>query len=159
MCSHIIDWDVTGEYVFALTATQPPLAAKPLEWAPGALKALQSLEPDVKQDFGFNLRLIQQGKEPGWFKPLAGFGPRVYELLVNHDTDTYRCVYTIRFEKAVYVVDAFKKKSKRGSEIPKEDDERIRARLKAAEADYKTRYEKENRDGTSGKAPRTRRSR
>lgn len=144
-----------------MTAAQPPAGnGKPLEWAPGALKALQSLAPDVKQDyFGFNLRLIQQGKEPGWFKPLTGYGPRVYELLMDHDTDTYRCVYTIRFEKAVYVIDAFKKKSKRGSEIPKEDDERIRARLKAAEADYKAKYEKENTDGTQGKAERTRRSR
>lgn len=125
---------------------------KPLEWAPGALKALQSLDPDVKQDFGYNLRLIQMGKDPaGWFKPLTGLGPRVYELLMDHDTDTYRCIYTIRFEKAVYVIDAFKKKSKRGGELPKEDRERINARLKLAEADYKAKYEKESEDGKQSK--------
>ena len=130
---------------------------KPLEWAPGALKALQGLDPVVKQDLGYNLRLVQKGLEPGWFKPLNGYGARVYELLVDYDTDTYRCVYTVRFPKAVYVLDAFKKKSKRGSEVPKEIDERIRARLKAVEAHYKANYEKEGDNGDQAPAKPSRR--
>lgn len=129
---------------------------KPLEWSPGALKALQALPPEVKQDVGYNLRLVQKGQDPGWFKPLTGYGARVYELLIDHDTDTYRCIYTVRFAKAVYVIDAFMKKSKRGSEVPKEIDERIRSRLKAAEADYKAKYEKESDDGDQGKQGRAR---
>lgn len=113
---------------------------------------MQDLASEVKQDFGYNLRLVQQGKEPGAFKPLTkGFGPKVYELLVDYDKDTFRCIYTIRFEKAVYVVDAFKKKSKTGIGLSKEDQARIQARLKSAEADYKAKYEKESEHGNQGK--------
>jgi phage-related protein len=41
------------------------------------------------------------------------------------------------------VLHAFKKKSKRGIATPKGDVELIKRRLKAAEADYATRFRKE----------------
>ena len=47
---------------------------------------------------------------------------------------TYRAVYTVKFEDAVFVLHYFQKKSKRGIATPKEDIDIIRARLKVAEA-------------------------
>lgn len=47
---------------------------------------------------------------------------------------TYRAVYTVKFEEAVFVLHCFQKKSKRGSETPKEDMDIVRTRLKVAEA-------------------------
>lgn len=41
----------------------------------------------------------------------------------------------MRFESAVYVLHAFKKKSKRGIKTPQSDIELIKRRLKDAEAD------------------------
>jgi len=62
---------------------------------------------------------------------------------VEDDADgTYRAVYTIRFQEAVFVVHCFQKKSKSGIATPKKDMEIIRLRLKAAEA-----MAKEIRDG------------
>ena len=52
----------------------------------------------------------------------------------DHDGDTYRCVYTVRLEHAVYVLHAFKKKSKRGAETPRHDIDLVRSRLREAEA-------------------------
>ena len=49
---------------------------------------------------------------------------------------------TVKFATAVYVLHAFQKKSKSGIKTPTEDMELIQRRLKAAEADYKTRLEK-----------------
>ena len=46
---------------------------------------------------------------------------------------TYRTVYTVKFEEAVFVLHCFQKKSKRGIATPKEDMNIIRARLKVAE--------------------------
>ena len=63
--------------------------------------------------------------------------------VVEDDADgTYRAVYTIRFQEAVFVVHCFQKKSKSGIATPKKDMEIIRLRLKAAEA-----MAKEIRDG------------
>lgn len=57
------------------------------------------------------------------------------ELIEDHDGDTYRAVYTVRFETAIYVLHSFKKKSKRGIKTPQGDVELIRRRLRDAEAD------------------------
>ena len=63
--------------------------------------------------------------------------------VVEDDADgTYRAVYTIRFQEAVFVLHCFQKKSKSGIATPKKDMEIIRLRLKAAEA-----MAKEIRDG------------
>lgn len=51
-------------------------------------------------------------------------------MVKDHDTDTYRAVYTARFADRVYVLHCFKKKSSRQSELPKRDRETIEARLR-----------------------------
>jgi phage-related protein len=47
--------------------------------------------------------------------------------------DACRAVCTVRFEGAVYALDAFQKKSKKGIATSKADLDRIQARLKRAE--------------------------
>ncbi len=54
---------------------------------------------------------------------------------MEYDRDgTDRAVYTVKFAHAVFVLQCFNKKSKRGIETPKADMEMIHARLKMAEA-------------------------
>lgn len=73
-------------------------------------------------------------------KPLKGFGgSSVLEVVASHDTDSYRAVYTVRFEDAIYILHAFQKKAKRGIRTPQKDLELIKQRLRAAESDYKRR--------------------
>ncbi len=67
------------------------------------------------------------------------------ELVGSFDGDAFRAVYTVRFEEAVYVLHAFKKKSKRGIETPKQDIELIKRRLRDAELDHAERFKKEKK--------------
>lgn len=70
-------------------------------------------------------------------KPLKGFtGAGVLEVCEDHQGDTFRAVYTVRFENAVYVLHAFQKKSKKGISTPKDDIDLVVRRLKTAEEDY-----------------------
>ncbi len=70
---------------------------------------------------------------------MKGFhGASVLEVVDDFDGDTYRAVYTVRFKEVVYVLHAFQKKSKRRGETPKSDLDLIKARLKFAEADFKS---------------------
>ena len=55
------------------------------------------------------------------------------ELIDNFDGDTYRAVYTVKFEEAVYVLHCFMKKSTHGVSTPKRDLATIERRLKIAE--------------------------
>ena len=75
----------------------------------------------------------------------AELGSGVVELVEDFAGDTYRAVYTVRFSAAVYVLHAFKKKSKRGRKTPQSDVDLIKRRLTEAERDYAQRYEKERK--------------
>ena len=73
-------------------------------------------------------------------KPMKGFGgSKVTEIVADHDSGTYRSVYTVQFRRIVYVLHAFQKKSKQGIATPRRDLELIRSRLEDAERDYKRR--------------------
>jgi len=78
---------------------------------------------------------------------LKGFGGAgVLEVVENDVGGTYRAVYTVKFEEAVFVLHCFQKKSKQGIATPRADIEIINARLKLAEAvAQELRDEKANR--------------
>ena len=101
----------------------------------GELEAnLLSLPEPVVDLFGFALYLAQDGRKHEQAKPLRGFGSAgVLEVVEDWDRSTYRAVYTVRFERAVFVLHVFQKKSKRGAATPKADIDLIRERLRAAE--------------------------
>jgi phage-related protein len=61
------------------------------------------------------------------------------EIVAPYDGDTWRAVYTVRFEDAVYVLHAFQKKSKAGIATPKRHLDIVRQRLSDAERDYRER--------------------
>ena len=87
---------------------------KPVEWM-GASKADLKRFPDpVQGRMGFAIYRAQLGRQHRDAKPLKGFGSGVVEVVARHDGDTFRAVYTVRFEAAVYVLHAFQKKAKRG---------------------------------------------
>ena len=55
-------------------------------------------------------------------------------MVEDDEGGTYRAVYTVRFDEAVFVLHCFQKKSKSGIATPTQDMTIIRARLKVAEA-------------------------
>ena len=106
----------------------------PLHWVGSSKRDLLSLPAPVVDLFGFALYLAQDGRKHEQAKPLSGFGSAgVLEVVEDWDRSTYRAVYTVRFEGAVFVLHMFQKKSKRGAATPKADIDLIRERLKFAE--------------------------
>jgi phage-related protein len=118
-----------------------PRPATPVRWIASSRRDYGEFPEDVQSAFGYGLFLAQTGQHPPNAKPLKGLGSGVVELIDDFDGDTYRAVYTVKFANAVYVLHAFKKKSKRGSKTPKQDIELIGQRLKAAEAHHDAEYE------------------
>ncbi len=110
---------------------------KPVHWVGSSREDLKSFPTEVKRDIGFALDTAQRGHKHPSAKPLQGFGgASVLEIVENHDGDTYRAVYTVRFAEAIYVLHCFQKKSKRGIKTPKKELDLIAARLKKAQEDY-----------------------
>ena len=80
------------------------------------------------------------GQEDPAAKALKGFGGRsLLEIVTHYDGNTWRTVYTVRFDDAVYVLHAFQKKSKAGVATPKKEIDLVRRRLADAERDRRSR--------------------
>ncbi|MBY0522706.1 MAG: type II toxin-antitoxin system RelE/ParE family toxin [Gemmataceae bacterium] len=111
---------------------------KPLFWIASSKADLRAFPVEVRGMMGFALYQAQQGEKHVSAKPLKGFGGAgVLEIVEDDHGSTFRGVYSVKFAGAVYVLDAFRKKSKKGSKTPQRDIDRIKKRLKAAEEHHK----------------------
>jgi phage-related protein len=121
---------------------------RPLLWIASSKRDYRKFPARVQDTLGFELFLAQTGQHPSSAKPLKGFGSSTVELVEDFDGDTYRAVYTVRFSEAVYVLHAFKKKSKRGIKTPRGDIDLIKRRLKDAEHDHAQRFQRRASHGS-----------
>jgi phage-related protein len=111
----------------------PPV--RPLLWIGSSKKDLIALPIGVRKFFGHALNFAQNGEQHEAAKVLKGFGGAGVLEVVEDDADgTYRAVYTVKFQEAVFVLHCFQKKSKNGIATPKRDRNIIQTRLKVAEA-------------------------
>jgi len=112
-------------------------ARKPIKWVSSAKRDLDAMPEDVKDVFGHAIDLAQAGGKHQDAKVMTGFGSAgVLEVVEDHQGDTYRAVYTVKFAGWVYVLHCFQKKSKSGIATPKPDMDLINTRLKAAKQDF-----------------------
>jgi phage-related protein len=110
---------------------------KPVVWVGSSRDDLRKFPVEVRRVMGFAIDDAQNGEESPNVKALKGFGGRgVLEIVDDHDGDTYRAVYTVKFAGVIYVLHAFQKKAKRGIATPQHEIALIKTRLKAAEAHH-----------------------
>jgi phage-related protein len=115
---------------------------RPLFWIRSSLKDLEKFPAEVREHVGYALSAAQFGGKHQDAKPWKGDGAGVFEVVEDFRSDTFRAVYTVRFEEAVYVLHAFQKKSTKGIATSQADRELIAKRLKDAIADHEERYGK-----------------
>ena len=79
-----------------------------------------SLTDEMKEDWpramtqrgGYQLFLVQQGKEPNNYRPMPSIGAGVKEIkLQDDDKSQYRLIYIAKFEEAIYVFHVITKKT------------------------------------------------
>jgi phage-related protein len=107
---------------------------KVVDWVGSSLDDLKELPKRARRDIGYVLDYVQRGEYHQRIKPLRGL-PGVYEIRADDSGNTYRAVYVVNLGAKIYVLHVFKKRSKQGSEIPKEDLQTIQSRLKKAKED------------------------
>lgn len=109
---------------------------RPLYWEGSSRKDFKAFPVSVQKDMGVALFVVQLGRTPASAKSWRGLGPGVYELVEDHQGDTFRAVYTVRIGEAIHVLHAFQKKATSGIATPQPDVELIGKRLKAVLARY-----------------------
>ncbi|MDH2909643.1 MAG: type II toxin-antitoxin system RelE/ParE family toxin [Candidatus Eremiobacteraeota bacterium] len=89
---------------------------------------------EVQDDLGYALDLAQHNKQAVYAAQMKGDLRDVIEIRAHNEAgdSTFRAAYTVKLGDTIYVLHAFQKKSKKGSETPKRDLDLIRQRLKEA---------------------------
>ena len=122
-------------------------ALKPLHFIGSSKRDLTGFPTAIRKEAGFALYLAQMGDKSVGAYPMVGFGgASVLEVVMTDDGRAFRAVYTVRFKKAIYVLHAFEKKSKKGIGTPQTDMNLIRRRLKTAEEHYVRYYEQKAKE-------------
>ncbi len=115
---------------------------KSLFWVGSSKEDLLAFPEAVQDEIGTAVSVAQFGGKHPSAKPWKGQGPGIFEVVEDHRGDTYRAVYSVRFEGVIYVLHAFQKKSPSGIRTSKRDIELIAPRLKEARLDFEVRYGK-----------------
>jgi phage-related protein len=81
-----------------------------------AREDLAGFPESARRRAGYELFMVQVGREPADFKPMPSVGPGAYELRVRDETGAFRVIYVAKFERAIYVLHAFQKKTRKTSQ-------------------------------------------
>ncbi len=74
-----------------------------------AREDLAAFPDSARRRAGFELFMVQVGRAPADFKPMARVGPGAYEIRVRDEAGAFRVIYVAKFEHTVYVLHAFQK--------------------------------------------------
>lgn len=111
---------------------------KPIAFAGSSQDDLKNFPAEARRDAGFQLHFIQMGQAPSDSKPMKAVGAGSMEIRVHREGE-WRVIYVAKFEKAVYVLHAFEKKTQKTRQA---DIDLAQARYKEVEA-----YEKAKQKG------------
>jgi phage-related protein len=98
-------------------------------WLYDPKKQLMTFPQEVRTQVGYALSEAQMGRKADYSKPMAGLGAGVFEIVADHDGDTFRSVYAVKLGEEIYVLESFQKKSTIGIKTPKPDLDLIKTRL------------------------------
>jgi phage-related protein len=77
-----------------------------------SLDDLKNFPAEARREAGFELDAVQRGLMPSDFKPMLAVGAGAYEIRVRV-LGEWRIIYVAKFERAVYVLHAFQKKTQK----------------------------------------------
>ena len=88
------------------------MMTKPLYFVGSALEDLRAFSRAQRREAGYQLDRVQFGLEPSDWKPMNNVGRGVREIRIHHEGQ-FRVIYVAKFDDAVYVLHAFRKKTQK----------------------------------------------
>ena len=102
---------------------------RPIGWIRASRKAYVSFPAAVRDRVETALTIAAEGGKADIAKPLKGLGPGVMEIAVRYRTDAWRVVFVTEISGSLWVIHAFRKKSKTGTKTPKSEIDLVKSRL------------------------------
>ena len=104
-------------------------STKPVGWIRAARKAFEGFPAAVRDRVNTALTIAAEGGKADIAKPLKGNGPGILEIAIRYRTDAWRVVYVTEVAGQMWVIHAFRKKSKTGIKTPKAEIDLVKSRL------------------------------
>lgn len=89
------------------------MALKRVRFHGDSLERIRDFPEDVRNEAGYELYQVQQGRDPSDWKPMSSVGDGVREIRIRDATGAYRVIYVAAFAEAVHVLHAFQKKTRK----------------------------------------------
>lgn len=90
---------------------------KPVRFIGNAKRDLTAFPDSPRLRAGHEIFMLQVGREPDDWKPMASIGPGACEIRVRDKRSQYRVIYVAVWRSAIYVLHAFQKKSQKTSQL------------------------------------------
>lgn len=103
--------------------------SRPVGWVRAARKVFETFPVIVRDRISTALTIAAEGGKADIVKPLRGLGPGVMEIAVRYRTDAWRVVYAMEVKGKIWVIHAFRKKSRTGIKTPKAEIDLVKRRL------------------------------
>ena len=100
-----------------------------ISWLYDSKKQLMTFPQEVRTQVGYALSEAQLGRKAEYSKPMTNLGAGVFEIVADHDGDTFRSIYAVKLGDDIYALHSFQKKSTIGIKTPKPDLDLIKTRL------------------------------
>ena len=107
-----------------------PRKTRPVSWVKAALKDFEEFPKDAQLSFLAALTIAAEGGKADIAKPMRGLGSGVFEIALAFRGDAFRVVYGVQLANEIWVLHAFRKKSRQGIKTPKHEIDLVRNRLK-----------------------------
>ena len=78
-----------------------------------AYRVICDFPDDARRSAGYQIRRVQQGKEPDDWKSLPIVGVNVREIRIREMSGAFRVIYQATLPEAVLVLNAFQKKTQK----------------------------------------------
>ena len=85
--------------------------SKPVEFRGTALADLREFPDGARREAGFQLGLVELGRDPFDWKPMVTIGSGVREIRIREPEGAFRVIYVAKFEAAIFVLHCFQKKT------------------------------------------------
>jgi phage-related protein len=98
---------------------------------PAALKEFETFPEGARSICLAALTIAAEGGKADVAEPMHGLGSGVFETALAFRGNAFRVVYAVQLAEEIWVVHAFRKKSKQGNKTPQREIDLIRDRLKS----------------------------
>ena len=86
-----------------------------LYWVGDCLEVLRTFPKDIQQNFGGEIRRLQDGVQPMDSRPMKSIGHGVFELRQRDTNGWYRVIYLSKVGNTLHMLHSFVKKSAKTS--------------------------------------------